>query len=144
MMRIATYNPLPLKKKRKVQLKPGGKAGAPWFFPVMMVLLGPPFVVFAVFSMLSLAAKFKGCEVRDLPEINGFLVGLPTLLLSLPALLFLLNCLIYLIPPARRLTDAYVDREDRPGFWESQKVMITVFAWLSLVTLPLIALGFWL
>ncbi len=127
-----------------MRLEAGGKAGAPWFFPVAVIFGLAPFSVFNSLSMMSLLAKVKGCEVRDLPELSGFLVALPILFLSMPVFLFFMNCLIYLIPPARRMTENYVERKGRPGFWESQKTLGAIIAWVGLFTLPLVVLGFWL
>ena len=104
-----------------------------------LLMLGGPVAYFAV-AMYAAAHKIP---LDAVPQSNGLLVGLPSLLLWLLLALLLANGILNAVPPLRRIAEGYVAEAGRPGYWESQRQLLRVFGLSALACIPLIAIG-WL
>jgi hypothetical protein len=76
------------------------------------------------------------------PNVNGLLISLPAFFLWIPGHLLLGNVVLYCVAPFRRIVEQYVADTGRPGFVESQKVLLKVFVAVAVICVPLIVLGF--
>jgi hypothetical protein len=95
-----------------------------------------------ILGLINAYAHFRNASLSSIPDRNALLIALPALFLWIPLSLIISNFIIYIIPPLRRIAEDYVARTDRPGFVESQMVLIKVFAAFALVCLPLMILGY--
>jgi hypothetical protein len=95
-----------------------------------------------ILGLIHAYAYFRNVSLSSIPDRNALLIALPALFLWIPLGLIISNFIIYIIPPFRRFAEDYVARTNRPGFVESQMVLIKVFGASALVCLPLMILGY--
>ncbi len=76
------------------------------------------------------------------PNLNGMLIALPAVFLWIPVSLLLSNAILYVIPPLRRIAEGYASKADLPSFVESQRALLKVAAVFTLISVPLIVLGY--
>lgn len=106
---------------------------------IVPVMLGGALVVAA--GMYLLYANVHG---PDVPPVNGILITLPALALWVPAGLLLSNVALFTVPSLRRTAEDYSARNSTPSFKDSQAQLGRLTAIMSVICLPLIALGFYL
>jgi hypothetical protein len=112
---------------------------------IYLVVILPVFVVgyfCLIIYLMNIYSRITGVPPAALPFVNGMLIGLAALFLWTPISLVLSNFVMYCIPPLRRIAEGYVARTERPGYVESQKLLLKVAVGFALICLPLIVLGF--
>ena len=103
-----------------------------------LLVLGAPLV-----ASLALAAYATavGVPLRAVPELNAFLIVLPTIFLWIPVSLLVANRVLTSVPAFRRIAEAYVTASARPDYRTSQRQLSRVLGWTACVCVPLILLG---
>ena len=109
------------------------------YLVVVLPLLALGVVV--VYLAVNAYAGSHDVPVHAVPDVNGILIAVPTLLLWIPVAFLLSNFIIRAVPPLRRIAESYVASSDRPGFGTSQRQLTKVLLWSAFVCAPLIAVG---
>ncbi len=119
---------------------------APQRKPAVYLLVILPILVGGGVSLIAglveLYSRLKGVPPSAIPNLNGLLIMLPTFFVWIPVSLILANLVLYCLPPLRRTAEQYSERAGRPGFADSQKLLLKALGVVALLCLPLIALGF--
>ncbi len=113
--------------------------------PTVLLMVGFPLlfaVIFPVAGLILLYANIAGIPRAAVPQLNGILIGLPTVFLWIPLSMLLANCIIHFVRPLRESAEAYVTEARRPGFLESQRGLAKVALVMAVICVPLIILGF--
>jgi hypothetical protein len=114
--------------------------------PAVYLLLILPLLVGGglglVVALLTAYCCVTGTPLAALPSRNGMLLSLPALLLWVPVGLLLANVVLHSVGPLRRIAEQYAAQAGRPGYSESQRVLLGALGVLALVCVPLIVLGF--
>jgi hypothetical protein len=99
---------------------------------ILPMLLGGGFVVIG--GLLHQFATLRGMPTNAIPDRNGMLIAL-----------MLSNVVLRVVPPLHRIAEGYRLASPRtPDFGTSQRQLGRIAAGMALVTVPLIALGFWI
>jgi hypothetical protein len=110
---------------------------------ILPMLLGGGFVVIG--GLLHLFATLRGISTNAIPDRNGMLIALPAFLAWGPIALVLSNVVLRVVPPLYRIAEGYRLASPRtPDFGTSQRQLGRIATGMALVTVPLIALGFWI
>ena len=96
----------------------------------------------AIIALPEAYAQLHGISPRSVPDLNEYLIVFPAMILWLPVGLVIANCVLFVVPPFRRVADAYVARAQRPGFYEAQWSLLKGVLVFAAVCVPLIILGF--
>jgi hypothetical protein len=97
-----------------------------------------------VFALLSSYARLKRIPIGAIPQLNASLIAFPAFFLWIPISLLLGNTILFLVPPLRRLAERHTTRSHGPSFRKAQVLLAKLAFFFAIVTVPLIALGFWL
>jgi hypothetical protein len=114
--------------------------------PVVYLLVIVPILIGGAIGisagLIDLYTRLTGIPRSSVPRINGLLIALPAVFLWMPVTLLLSNCVLFVVPPLRKVANAYTTQTNSPSFHESQRILgkITLFA--AVVCLPLIIVGF--
>ncbi len=109
---------------------------------ILPVLVGGGFTL--VLAAMLMFAYTKGISPSDIPDLNGFFISLPVILLWIPYSLVLSNFIMYIIPPMRRIAENYAKESGRADFRNSQLRLGKFSLYWSIPWVVLIVLGFYL
>jgi hypothetical protein len=114
--------------------------------PVVYPLVIMPILVVGgvglIAGLLLAYTKVTGVPLSAVPDLNGLLISLPAFFLWIPVSLLLGNVVLYCVAPFRRNVEQYVADTGRPGFIESQKLLLKVFVVFAVICVPSVVLGF--
>jgi hypothetical protein len=97
--------------------------------------------VIVAYLVVGMYAASHDVPIYAVPDLNGILIAVPTLILWIPVALLLANVVIRAVPPLRRVADSYVTSLERPDFGTSQRQLIKVLLWSAFVCVPLVVVG---
>jgi hypothetical protein len=106
---------------------------------ILPVMVGGSLAV--ITTVLSVYRAFHGAAI---PQLNGFLLTIPTFFLWLPFSLLISNFILFVVSPLRRIAETYVSKANRPGFRKSQTQLLRITGVLAVICVPLIVLGLYL
>ena len=98
--------------------------------------------IFFVTKVMSYYSATKGVPLSAIPVTAGLLIALPSIFLWFPLALLISNAVLVLVPPLRRIAEAYVSKSGHPGFWKSQVQLILALVAVSIICVPIIMYGF--
>jgi len=114
--------------------------------PVVYLLVILPILFFgglALIAGLMVAySEFKGVPRAAIPNLNGLLISVPAFLVWIPISLLLGNLILYWVPLLRPTAESYAANANRPGFAESQWLLLKVLLVFVLIFVPLVVVGF--
>lgn len=114
--------------------------------PLIYLAVSLPMLVAG--SILVLVALLKaftclhGIAFHSIPDLNGFLISIPALLVWIPWSLLLSNAVLRHTPYLKDLADRYADESSTPGYAQSQHVLLRLAILFSVIGIPIIAFGF--
>jgi hypothetical protein len=116
------------------------KKPAIYLLVILPILIGGALLL--VVSLIAAYSRMTGIPPAGVPNLNGLLIALPALLLWIPVSLLLGNVVLFSISPLKRVAEQYSREPGRPGFRESQRLLVKVAVAVAVVSVPLIVLGF--
>lgn len=95
-----------------------------------------------IIGLISAYSKMAGIELNAIPNLNGILISLPAFFLWIPISFIISNLLLYFVPPLRAVAENYAEKTEGSSYKDSQKGLWKITLYMSVICLPLIAMGF--
>jgi hypothetical protein len=107
---------------------------------IVPLLLGGNLLV--CWCLLSAYAASRGQPISAIYDGEALLLTLPGFALGIPLYLLIANGILYAVTPLRRIAERHTAATRRPGFRQSQRQLLVLFAIAATICVPIIACVF--